>query len=497
MDVNNTQQQEEALRAEVARVRARLQEAGDVLDRVEGELEGLAPRRQQYELLDQACGSLERLGELGVADLFWGQRRPPVDVEAHLREVRGRVSVFQAQLAEIDSRRRSALDAIAAHETELEILGDDLYHAQQQEERRKLEWVVEREISPVPRRAQAMAWARGGEDDRRFRRSLAAALALSLLLGALLPMIDLPLPEPFRVDAVPPRLVELVRQEQAKPVPPPRKVEEAKPKEPELEKQKPDQSKPEEPEQKLAQQPKDSPRKQDQPATAAVRPDPQKTPEKAGILAFKEKFASLADDKVTPRLGRDARFTDVGDAAGEPTTRSMLTTNAPGSSGGINLASLSRNAGRGGGTGAGGGGGGAGGLHGVQVGRMTSSIGGGGGGGGDGTGAGGDRPRAGSGAGLSRTDEEIQIVFDRYKAALYRLYNRELRKDPTLRGQMVLRLTIEPDGSVSMCALQASDMNAPDLTAQVVDRVRTINFGAKDGVQALTIVYPIDFLPAA
>ena len=87
--------------------------------------------------------------------------------------------------------------------------------------------------------------------------------------------------------------------------------------------------------------------------------------------------------------------------------------------------------------------------------------------------------------------------FCRYKAALYRLYNRELRNDPTLRGQIVLRLTIEPDGSVSMCALQHSDMNAPDLAAQVVERVRTINFGAKEDIQALTIVYPIDFLPAA
>ena len=27
-------------------------------------------------------------------------------------------------------------------------------------------------------------------------------------------------------------------------------------------------------------------------------------------------------------------------------------------------------------------------------------------------------------------------------------------------------------------------------------RVKTINFGAKEGVQAVTIVYPIDFLPA-
>ena len=60
-----------------------------------------------------------------------------------------------------------------------------------------------------------------------------------------------------------------------------------------------------------------------------------------------------------------------------------------------------------------------------------------------------------------RTDEEIQIVFDRYKAALYRLYNRELRNDPTLRGQMVLRLTIEPNGTVSFLELQSTDMNAP------------------------------------
>ena len=108
-----------------------------------------------------------------------------------------------------------------------------------------------------------------------------------------------------------------------------------------------------------------------------------------------------------------------------------------------------------------------------------------------------DRPKARSGPGAARTDEEIQIVFDRYKASFYRLYNRELRNNPALKGQMVLRLTIEPDGSVSMCALQSTDMDAPDLATQVVSRVRTINFGAKEGVQAVTIVYPIDFLPAA
>ena len=104
--------------------------------------------------------------------------------------------------------------------------------------------------------------------------------------------------------------------------------------------------------------------------------------------------------------------------------------------------------------------------------------------------------RAWGGAAAGRTDEEIQIVFDRYKASLYRLYNRELRNIPTLHGQMVLKLTIEPSGAVSFLELVSSDMNAPALAAQVLERVRTFDFGAKD-VAAITIVYPIDFLPAA
>src|SRR5262250_689998 len=219
----------------------------------------------------------------------------------------------------------------------------------------------------------------------------------------------------------------------------------------------------------------------------------------AGILAFKDKIASLAQDNVVVPLGADARHV-AADEVGRPSARSLLTNDTPGSSGGISLASLSRSVGGGGG-GGGGGGSGGGGLGG----RGTGANGGGGGGIGGGgravspitgiTGA--DRPKARSGIGAARTDEEIQIVFDRYKASFYRLYNRELRNNPALKGQMVLRLTIEPDGSVSMCALQSTDMDAPDLATQVVGRVRTINFGAKEGVPAVTIVYPIDFLPAA
>src|SRR6266850_2660958 len=166
-----------------------------------------------------------------------------------------------------------------------------------------------------------------------------------------------------------------------------------------------------------------------------------------GILAFKDKFASLAQDTVVVPLGADARHI-AADDVGRPSARSLLASNTPGSSGGINVASLSRSVGGGGGGGGGGGrggggvggrgagGSGGGGIGGVGVGRAVSPI-------APITGA--DRPKARGGPGPARTDEEIQIVFDRYKASFYRLYNRELRNNPALKGQMVLRLTIEPD----------------------------------------------------
>jgi hypothetical protein len=194
-----------------------------------------------------------------------------------------------------------------------------------------------------------------------------------------------------------------------------------------------------------------------------------------GILAFRDSFANRANIRPSAQLGAQARFTNAGaNAVGRP-ERSMVTSSAPGSSGGINLSDISRNVGGGGQA-----------IEGGGVMQVASSI-----GGGEGAG----RPLSG-GRSAGRTDEEIQIVFDRYKAALYRLYNRELRKDPTLRGQLVLQLTIEPDGSVSLCQLQSSNMGAPVLAQQVIDRVSTFDFGAKENIVSMTIIYPIDFLPA-
>jgi hypothetical protein len=452
------------LQTQLVQARAKLDDVVRHLQAIDGELAGLATERDQHRLLNDICASLTRLDEVGGARLFWGDDTADGHGANHLRRLRARVQVFQERLDEVESRRQAVLAQIDQHEGQAYLLEDELFEAQEEEERRRQEWIVEREVGAAVSRQLIMPWARGGADDVRFRKTMATSLAICLLFALILPFVDLPVLDLSKPMAVPDRVVRMMMEK--RPVPPPRQESAPPVKEERVAEQKPVEQ--------VA--PEKTPRPEKPEVAQVEQPAPAK-----GLLAFREKLAASRETKVSARLGLEARISNADDSSGPP-ERSMLTTNAAGTSGGINLAALSR------GLGGAKGNGGSGAMAGVQVSRAKSSIGGGGGAT--------DRPLASGGPGLSRTDEEIQIVFDRYKASLYRLYNRELRKDPTLRGQMVLRLTIEPDGSVSMCALQSSDMNAPELSAQLVDRVRTINFGAKD-VMAMTIVYPIDFLPAA
>jgi hypothetical protein len=473
MDAVSTAQDQQALLAQLAQAREKLDGLVRDLRTVEGELDGLAPEREQHRLLHDACTALQQLGAKGGATLFWGDDAAARASDARVAQARVRIDAFQRRVEEIEGRRQGLLAELEQQQDQAWLIEDDVTEAKEEEERRKYEWIVEREVGQLHARELVMPWARRGEDDDRFRKTLATAVLVSLVFALIVPRIDIPLPKlSEQAMKVPERVVKLMI-ESRKVAPPPREVAQPKPEE-RIAEQKPVEKI--QPRQEAKPDKVDQAKGLDEPRRDTVVPE-------KGILAFREKLAAVKNAQVSSRLGLQARLSAADDNSPGPPQRSMLTTNGPGSSGGINLASLSRGLG-----GEKGGGGGS--MAGVQVTRATSAIGGGGGGNGAS-----DRPLA-SGARAARTDEEIQIVFDRYKAALYRLYNRELRKDPTLRGQMVLKLTIEPDGRVSMCALQASDMNAPDLSAQVVDRVRTINFGAKE-VDAITIVYPIDFLPAA
>ncbi len=95
----------------------------------------------------------------------------------------------------------------------------------------------------------------------------------------------------------------------------------------------------------------------------------------------------------------------------------------------------------------------------------------------------------------SRTAEEITDIIDKNKGALFRIYNRELRSDPTLKGKVVLEITIAPSGKVVSVKLLSSELAAPSLERKLVARIKLINFGAKE-VETVTTTLPIDFFPA-
>src|SRR5579859_5651396 len=429
---------------------------------LDAELEALALERNQHRLLHQVCDALGELGQLGGAQLFWGTAEAVTTGEFQLGRVCERVAAFESRVADLEARRQSIRGQIDREQYRAGLIEDALFEAQEEEERLRREWIVEREISGLHSRPLTMPWNWGGEDDRRFQKSLLGTLGVCLLLALILPLIRLP---PAQApEETPPEQVLHITMALPRPAPPPRVLP---PPPPKLAVQKPI-------EKPTPQQARKAPTEEPvKPAAEAPAP-----PKPAGLMVFKEQLAALADTKINPALGAQASINNADSSAGTP-ERAMLTSSAPGSSGGINLSAVSRGLGPGGGTE----------RNAIRGGALTQAS------SGIGAATTSSRPVSG-GPGPGRTDEEIQIVFDRHKAQLYRLYNLELRRDSTLQGKMILRLTIEPDGSVSMCMLHGSNMNAPDLATQVVERVKGFNFGAKV-VPPVTIIYPIDFLPAA
>ncbi len=457
---------EQSVREQVSRSESAVDSLEAELRAIDVELLALAEDHNKYQKLEHICASLEELDELGAGHLFWDVVSSEHKA-AHLDHARSQIGKYHEAIVEVENRRDGLVEDIEQRNVELDCLHYDLQDIVEQQEDDRHEWLVERPDGDEPKQHnQIMPWARGCEEDRRFRRSLASSLAASIAIALMISTIAIPFRQQQKELELPERVARLVRQERELPPPPP----------PVQELEIPDEETPE-PEPELVEELPDEalPVSTDQPQVAQ-EPDTREQVKSKGILAFKDSFASRAQIRPTAQLGLDARVNDAGaDMTGRP-ERMMVTTTAPGSSGGINLADYSRDFGGNGGDG----------VASVQLTRVASSI-----GGGDGP----DRPLA-AGASAGRTDEEIQIVFDRYKAALYRLYNRELRNDPTLRGQLVLKLTIEPDGTVSMCELHSKTLDSEALAQQVVGRVQTFDFGAKEDIVAVTIIYPIDFLPA-
>jgi TonB family protein len=424
------------------------------LGAIEAQVAAFSSERQQYELLDTICLSLNKLSEMGAAALFWGEQVAPEEPEENLARARNSVVEFQKRYSSVEESQQALQKRVNEQLIQIELLNEDLTELREREERAQFDFTIEREARELPYRPMVMPWTKQGEDEKRFRKSLALVLLFVFFLGTLVNFWELPEVDKNAVVEIPEHLVQMVQKQKPKP---PEKRPEEKPK---------DKS-----DEKKADENKPKPTKTE---TQVAR----KKAESSGVLAFKNDFNDLLADDVDAKLGSSARLSNKGATSSNDSSRNLVMSQAQNTSGGINTASLNRNVGGGAGKQMG---------SGVSFSRVGSAI---------GTDYADDRPLS-DGPGPSRTDEEIQIVFDRYKAALYRIYNRELRKDPSLRGKMVLRITIEPDGSVSMAKVESSDMKAPELSANIVERVQKFNFGPKEGVPKTTILYPIDFLPAS
>jgi protein TonB len=94
-----------------------------------------------------------------------------------------------------------------------------------------------------------------------------------------------------------------------------------------------------------------------------------------------------------------------------------------------------------------------------------------------------------------RSEEEIQEVLDRNKGAMYTLYNRELRRAPSLQGKLVISITIASDGRVTRCTIVSSELDSASLEQQLVKLVKGIRFGDKPGVATVTTKIPVEFFP--
>ena len=295
-------------------------------------------------------------------------------------------------------------------------------------------------LAPYFRRFE-LPWAPGEEMERRFKRLLRILLIISTLLAILIWLLPMPQRAKPKVEDLPERVVQLIVEKPKPPPPPP-------PPEPE---KKPEPEKPK-PAEKPTEKPKPELRKQ--------------------MRAFEDAFADLREDVDI----KDPQMkTPVVDARSE---RNLITSQAGRASGGINTSNLSRGFG---------GGAGAIGTHTttqVQHGAGLDPN------------SGGRVQRTGNSGKSSRAREEVEIVFDRNKGALYALYGRALRDQPELAGKLVLEFTIAPSGEITMCRVVSSELNDPELEKKIVARVRLIRFKPAD-VEPLTVSKPIDFFPAA
>jgi|HigsolmetaAR203D_1030402.scaffolds.fasta_scaffold00155_12 protein TonB len=305
-------------------------------------------------------------------------------------------------------------------------------------------------------RTYDLPWNVPHEEKQRLRRLFAICFGITLLLSVIVPLLPVPERQVEQEQVVPPRFAKLVLERKVEPPPPPPPPPKVDPL----------------PETRPTPQPQTQP--QPQAPVDRVQEARQKAAQ-AGLLPFQEQLAALRDNTVIEKAGQTKNLIGT---AGETTRaeRSLITSKVGTGSGGINTANLSRGYGSGAGS-----------LGGHETTQVSSTL-------AAGLPARDNVQRGGSGK-ASRSEEEIALVFDRNKGAIYSIYTRALRDNPNLQGKLVIELTISPEGEVTRCEIISSELNDPELERKLVARIKMFRFEPKD-VGTITVTKPIDFFPA-
>jgi TonB family protein len=184
-------------------------------------------------------------------------------------------------------------------------------------------------------------------------------------------------------------------------------------------------------------------------------------------------LAALRDQIDLDKFAKNQKnTTDPGDVS--TVTRSLITSKAGGTSGGISAPTSSGLAA------------GSGSLRGIYTTQVKDPN----------LGAGGQAQTRGGGSGkASRSADEIALVFTKNKGAIDAMYARALRDNPALQGKVVIELTIAPSGDITAAHIISSELKDPEFENKLLARIRLFKFEAKD-VAALTATKPIDFFPA-
>jgi len=441
----------EKLEASLADTRAELQKADHRVHELTKELRGYDEQQVRINALGRLRDVLQELQTLGGQNPFDGDKLKKTSFAEPLQRIEQERTDHDSVVVKLKEDLKQARARAAEITLEYDRLSKKFKEEEKQRRREALE-AYRRQVKEkgfqasnddVYYRPMTLSWGGDKTDNRRLRLVSLLVLLFTLLLSVGITIFIVPEPE-VEVTKLPPRLAKLLVEREKKPEP--------------------------EPEQRREEQ------QTTKEANAPLNKEQTRAREKAkqtGLLAMSDTFESLKQNAFEAKLdtqddvsiaGRKTSATDSG----------IVTSMAAKTSGGIQTSSLSRETG-------------AGGLQGRSTSRVSSDL-------ADSVAANAQRRVGGSGK-ASRTDEEIQIVFDRNKSALYRLYNRELRNNPTLQGKIVLKLTIAPSGAVTQCVVVSSSLKAPDLERKIAQRVKLFNFGAKK-VDAVTITYPIDFFPA-